>query len=154
MINSKWSFSESARRDQSASPIDRQSYPRREGSPDNAVSPNERTGNIVDEESSGEDIGPTLPPSLLPSQPKISHSDAQLRREEEYEMRKREKRKDRKEAFERVDELVPRSIGKEGKMAEKKASNAMNKEMREKDVGGLEVDEGVLMGEEGSFQSA
>ena len=39
-------------------------------------------------------------------------------------------------------------------MAEKKAINASNQEMREKDVGGLEVDESTLMGEDNSFQSA
>lgn len=50
--------------------------------------------------------------------------------------------------------MAPRVVGKEGKMAEKRASNAANKEMREKDVGGLEMDEGTLMGEESSFQAA
>jgi hypothetical protein len=44
--------------------------------------------------------------------------------------------------------------GKEGKMAEKRATNSANKEMREKEVGGLELDESTLMGEGTSFQAA
>lgn len=50
---------------------------------------------------------------------------------------------------------MPKAVGKEGKLAEKKAANSVNKEMREKEVGGLEIDEGTLMGgEESSFRSA
>jgi len=44
--------------------------------------------------------------------------------------------------------------GKEGKMAEKRAVNSANKEMRDKEVGGLELDEKTLMGEGTSFQAA
>jgi hypothetical protein len=44
--------------------------------------------------------------------------------------------------------------GKEGKMAEKRATNSANKEMRDKEVGGLELDESTLMGEGTSFQAA
>jgi hypothetical protein len=39
-------------------------------------------------------------------------------------------------------------------MEEKRASNAVNREFREKEVGGLEVDEGVLLGDGGSFAAA
>lgn len=39
-------------------------------------------------------------------------------------------------------------------MAEKRAVNSSNKEMRDKEVGGLEVDEKTLMGEGTSFQAA
>jgi len=39
-------------------------------------------------------------------------------------------------------------------MAEKRAVNGANKEMRDKEVGGLEVDEKTLMGEGTSFQAA
>lgn len=39
-------------------------------------------------------------------------------------------------------------------MAEKRAVNSANKEMRDKEVGGLELDEATLMGEGGSFQAA
>jgi hypothetical protein len=56
--------------------------------------------------------------------------------------------------YERAEEIVPRSGGKEGKMDEKRASNAVNREFREKEVGGLEVDEGVLLGDGGSFAAA
>jgi hypothetical protein len=61
---------------------------------------------------------------------------------------------ERRSAFERADEAAPKQVGKEGKIAEKRASNAVNKEMRDKEVGGLEVDEGTLMGEGSSFQAA
>jgi hypothetical protein len=39
-------------------------------------------------------------------------------------------------------------------MAEKRAVNSVNKEMRDKEVGGLELDEKTLMGEGTSFQAA
>jgi hypothetical protein len=39
-------------------------------------------------------------------------------------------------------------------MAEKRAVNSSNREMRDKEVGGLEVDESTLMGEGTSFQAA
>lgn len=39
-------------------------------------------------------------------------------------------------------------------MEEKRAVNAGNRELREKEVGGLEVDEGTLLGESGSFAAA
>lgn len=69
-------------------------------------------------------------------------------------MARYQRKSDRREAYDRADELVPKAVGKEGKLAEKRAGNAVNKEMREKDVGGLEVDEGTLMGEGSSFQAA
>jgi len=109
-------------------------------------------------ESSEEEIGPSLPSTMQgPSVP--SYSDRRLAQEEQAEHERAERRQakksDRREAFERADELVPKSVGKEGKLAEKKAANSANKEMRDKEVGGLEVDEGTLMGgEESSFRSA
>lgn len=39
-------------------------------------------------------------------------------------------------------------------MAEKRAVNSANKDMRDKEVGGLELDESTLMGEGSSFQAA
>jgi hypothetical protein len=87
-----------------------------------------------------------------PSRP--SASDRQIALEDERDYKRSLKKAERKEAYERADEQAPRGVGKEGKLAEKKASNAVNKEMRDKEVGGLEVDEGTLMGEGSSFQAA
>jgi len=60
-----------------------------------------------------------------------------------------------KEGYTRADEMAPKSGGKEGKMEEKRATNAENRQFREKDVtAGLEADEGVLMGENEGFKAA
>jgi hypothetical protein len=67
---------------------------------------------------------------------------------------KAERTQKRRQALERAEEIAPRIGGKEGKMAEKRATNSANKEMRDKEVGGLEVDESTLMGEGTSFQAA
>jgi hypothetical protein len=51
--------------------------------------------------------------------------------------------------------MAPKGVGKEGKMAERKATNEENKQWREKDVtAGLEADEGTLMGDNSSFAAA
>ncbi|ORX37853.1 hypothetical protein BD324DRAFT_402906 [Kockovaella imperatae] len=86
--------------------------------------------------TSSRPLGPTLP----------TGADRQLAKEAESEYRKSEYKAKMKQGYERADEMVPKSIGKEGKMAEKRATNAVNREFREKEVGGLEVDEGTLMG--------
>jgi hypothetical protein len=98
-----------------------------------------------------------LGPGLGPARP--APSERQLAEEASRELlasqAKAERKASRKSAYEKADELVPKGVGKEGKMAEKKATNASNKEMREKDVGGLEVDEGTLMGSnDGGFAAA
>lgn len=107
--------------------------------------------------------GPLPPPSLTTTSSKIGPSrpgatDRQLAAETAKEaaiaQAKAERRASRKSAYEKAEELAPRAVGKEGKMAEKKATNAVNKEMRDKDVGGLEVDEGTLMGSEGGSYAA
>ena len=93
-------------------------------------------------------IGPTLP----------SQSDRRLaeeaQRESEALSRKADRLSNRRQALDRADEVAPKMGGKEGKMAEKRATNSANKEMRDKEVGGLEVDESTLMGEGTSFQAA
>ena len=105
---------------------------------------------------SNEDIGPSLGPvparaaiaadrPLGPSLP--TASDRQLAVESAADHRKAERRADLKKGYNRADELVPKSGGKEGKMEEKRATNSANKQYREKEVGGLEVDEGTLMGD-------
>lgn len=78
----------------------------------------------------------------------------EAQREADLLSRKAERTATRKTALERAEELAPRLQGKEGKMAEKRATNNANKEMRDKEVGGLELDEKTLMGEESSFQAA
>jgi hypothetical protein len=93
-------------------------------------------------------IGPTLP----------THSDRRLALEAQRELEaanaKAERASTRRQALDRAEEHAPRLGGKEGKMAEKRAVNSANKEMRDKEVGGLEVDEKTLMGEGTSFQAA
>ncbi|EIW71645.1 hypothetical protein TREMEDRAFT_67879 [Tremella mesenterica DSM 1558] len=88
-------------------------------------------------------LGPSLP----------SAADRQLALEQEQESRKREKKVGRDKLYERVIEVVPKNGGREGKMEERRATNAANKEMREKDVV-PEIDEGVLLGENDSFAAA
>ncbi|ORY34900.1 hypothetical protein BCR39DRAFT_515474 [Naematelia encephala] len=113
-------------------------------------------------EDSQEPIGPTLSPPrhasssrkrpLGPSLP--SASDRQLAIEADVDARKAARKAELKDRYQKADEAVPRERGKEGKMDEKRATNASNKEMREKDVVGLEVDEGTLMGETDGFAAA
>lgn len=116
-----------------------------------------------DSDSDSDIVGPTLPSassSTIIAGPSVpTPSDRRLaiedQREAERQARRSKYKSDRRDAYEKADELVPKQVGKEGKMAEKRASNAANKEMRDKEPGGLEVDEGTLMGSEGSsFQAA
>lgn len=106
----------------------------------------------------GPSYGPTFPLSTMsrklgPTLP--SASDRQYAMETEQEARKAERKAAYKEDYRRADEIVPRSGGKEGKMEEKRATNPENRVFREKDVtAGLEVDEGTLMGDSGSFAAA
>ncbi|KIR34614.1 hypothetical protein I352_02865 [Cryptococcus deuterogattii MMRL2647] len=106
----------------------------------------------------GPSYGPTFPPSTTsrrvgPTLP--SASDRQYAVEAAQEARKAERKAAFKEDYRRADEIVPRSGGREGKMEEKRATNAENRTYREKDVtAGLEVDEGTLMGDSGSFAAA
>lgn len=85
-------------------------------------------------------------------------SDRQLalesQRESEALARKYDRASTRRKALDRAEEIAPKLGGKEGKMAEKRATNSANKEMRDKEVGGLELDESTLMGEGTSFQAA
>lgn len=84
----------------------------------------------------------------------MTPSDRQLAAEEAAEARDRDRKAGRRQAYERADEAVPRSGGKEGKMEDKRAVNRDNKEMRERGgdmSAGLEVGEDTLMGEKGSF---
>ena len=165
--HSKWTFKGSRAKAPSPARRTRQSTspPRRKSPPPplastSAPKPTFSPAND-DAESSEEEIGPSLPTLPIPAHTASasSYSDRRLAQEEQEDLeraqRRSAKKSDRREAFERADELVPKAVGKEGKMAEKKAANSVNKEMRDKEVGGLEMDEGTLMGgEESSFRSA
>lgn len=95
-------------------------------------------------------VGPSLPPSSL-----SSHTDRQLAREAVREDRARDRKVEQNRAYERADALVPKSGGKEGRIEEKRAQNAINREYRDKDMtAGLEVDEQTLMGGGGGFSDA
>lgn len=98
-----------------------------------------------------DEIGPR-PPSSLP----LSAADRRLALEDAQLARRLERKSHLTEQYRRADEAVPRSSGKEGKMEEKRATNASNKEMRDEDAtgAGLEVDEGTLMGDQGGFAAA
>lgn len=115
---------------------------------DRSPSPGPRPDHLLDRSNRSSQIGPTLP----------SASDRQLaleqEREADFSARKAERSQARQKALERAEEAAPRLQGKEGKMAEKRATNSANKEMRDKEVGGLELDEKTLMGEGSSFQAA
>lgn len=109
-------------------------------------------------ESSDEEIGPRPPSPVGPSFPvRPSHSDLQYAREAAQERaaleRKFERKAARKEVYERAEEIAPKVGGKEGRIAEKKAANAANKEMREKDTDAV-VDEATLLGDGGGFAAA
>lgn len=93
-------------------------------------------------------LGPTLP----------TVSDRQLSREMAAEAARMDRlagrKAERKIALDRAEDLAPRQQGREGKVADKRAANEENKKMRDKDVAGLEVDEGTLMGDGSSFAAA
>lgn len=97
-------------------------------------------------------------PRVGPAAPTVS--DRQLAREVEAATasseRAAERKATRKTALERAEEIAPRAVGREGKMAEKRAANDENKKFREKDqAAGLEVDDDTLMGgSESGFAAA
>nr|XP_019003642.1 uncharacterized protein I203_03788 [Kwoniella mangroviensis CBS 8507]OCF67103.1 hypothetical protein I203_03788 [Kwoniella mangroviensis CBS 8507] len=95
--------------------------------------------------SSSRPLGPSMPTS----------SDRQYALEVAQDTRKAEKKSHLRDMYNKADELVPKSGGREGKLEEKRATNAENKRYRDKDTAaGLEMDEGTLMGDEGSFAAA
>nr|XP_019009238.1 uncharacterized protein I206_05886 [Kwoniella pini CBS 10737]OCF48019.1 hypothetical protein I206_05886 [Kwoniella pini CBS 10737] len=95
--------------------------------------------------SSSRNIGPSIP----------SASDRQYGIEIAKDIRKAERKSHLKDIYNKADELIPKSGGREGKIEERKAINDENRKFREKDItAGLEVDEGTLMGEGGSFAAA
>lgn len=112
-------------------------------------------------ESSDEEVGPRLSvspgPHVGPSLPTVAErqigkeTQAEAARMERAALRKAE----RKSVLEKVEDLVPREKGKEGKMAEKRASNAENRKFADKDTtAGFEVDESTLFGDDSGFAAA
>ena len=99
----------------------------------------------------GRDVGPTFPSTLFSA----NHTDRQLALEQRAEDTARAKKAERRSAYERADDLVPRAGGREGKMDERRAVNEENRRYRERDAAsGFEVDDSTLMGSGGSFQAA
>ncbi|OSD00918.1 hypothetical protein PYCCODRAFT_1478921 [Trametes coccinea BRFM310] len=96
----------------------------------------------------GRVIGPAMP----------SSSDRILAQEaaDEYRAAEREyqRKRERKEAKERLEEIVgPKEPGRAGQLEKKKAQREANRAYREKGDEGLEVDESTLMGGGDSFQA-
>ncbi|GMK59460.1 hypothetical protein CspeluHIS016_0800660 [Cutaneotrichosporon spelunceum] len=115
------------------------------------------------------DIGPVLEPSspspgpqlvgpsVGPSAPTVAERQMarEVQAEREHMERSAERRAGRKVLLERAEEHAPRQTGKEGRQAEKRATNQQNKQIREKDsAAGLEVDDDTLMGDDSSFAAA
>ncbi|WWC92916.1 uncharacterized protein L201_007878 [Kwoniella dendrophila CBS 6074] len=93
----------------------------------------------------GRALGPSMPTS----------SDRQYAYEISKDQQKSERKLKYKEMYNKADELIPKSGGKEGKFEERRAINQENKKYRDKDTtAGLEVDDNTLMGEGGSFAAA
>jgi hypothetical protein len=99
----------------------------------------------------GRDIGPAFPSTMFSA----NHTDRQLALERKAEDTTRERKYERKAAYERADDMVPRAGGREGKLDERRAVNEENKKYRERDAAsGFEVDESTLMGTGSSFGNA
>ncbi|KAJ9102419.1 hypothetical protein QFC21_002819 [Naganishia friedmannii] len=99
----------------------------------------------------GREVGPAFPSTMFSA----NHTDRQLALERKAEDATRERKYERKAAYERADDMVPRAGGREGKMEERRAVNEENKKFRERDAAsGFEVDENTLMGTGSSFGNA
>lgn len=111
--------------------------------------------------SSGRTIGPSMPSTALSFSTSSSSSnnqtpaDRQLALEEAREESLKARKAERNKLYGRVEELVPKTGGREGKLEERRATNAENRMYREKDASaGIEVDEATLMGGGNDFQKA
>ena len=96
----------------------------------------------------GRTMGPTMP----------SAADRVLAREAADEAhateREYQRKRDRKEAKERLEDVVgPKEVGRAGMLEKKKAQREADKAFREKGDDGFDVDEGTLMGGGDSFQA-
>ncbi|WVQ75068.1 hypothetical protein IAR50_004677 [Cryptococcus sp. DSM 104548] len=101
-------------------------------------------------------VGPSRPPPSRPLGPSIpSAADRRFAHEASQDARKQERKAVYKSQARRADEEVPKSGGREGKIEERRATNAENRLYREKDAtAGLEVDDKTLMGDSNSFAAA
>lgn len=111
--------------------------------------------------TAGRTIGPSMPSTALSFSTSSSSSnnqtaaDRQLALEEAREESLKARKAERNKLYGRVEELVPKTGGREGKMEERRATNAENRMYREKDASaGIEVDEATLMGGGNDFQKA
>ena len=146
LTGSKWSFATGSRE-----------RPRPRAPSPSHHEPSRPRGDVGDEDDDEPDIGPSLsPPRASRVGPTLpTAADRQLAKEEDREERRRERKAESRNKYEKANEAVPRAGGREGKIEEKRATNAQNKEMREKDpTGGLELDEGTLLGSNDSFAAA
>ena len=139
----KWSFaSKTSRADNDAlraarEEIDSATYGRSQPSGSSSSGP-----------SSGRVMGPTMP----------SAADRTLAREtaDEYRAADREyqRKRERKEAKERIEDMVgPKELGRAGQLEKKKAQREADRAFREKGDDGFDVDESTLMGGGDSFQA-
>ncbi|KAI0652621.1 hypothetical protein C8Q79DRAFT_938625 [Trametes meyenii] len=107
-----------------------------------------RTTQSTGGSSSGRVIGPSMP----------STSDRILAQEaaDEYRAAERDhqRKRDRREAKERIEDLVgPKEVGRAGQLEKKKVQREANRAYREKGDEGLELDDATLMGGGDSFQA-
>lgn len=99
----------------------------------------------------GGDVGPAFPSTMFSA----NHTDRQLALERKAEDASRERKYERKAAYERANDMVPRAGGREGKLEDRRAANEENRKYRERDAAsGFEVDESTLMGTGSSFSNA
>ncbi|KAF9469511.1 hypothetical protein BDZ94DRAFT_1242569 [Collybia nuda] len=91
--------------------------------------------------------GPTLP----------SASDLVLAREldaeNQQEERSYKRKRDKLEAKERMEEIAPREVGREGMLEKKRAKRESDRAFRDKGDDGLEADESTLLGGGDSFKA-
>jgi hypothetical protein len=108
--------------------------------------------------TAGRTIGPSMPSTALSFSASSSNqtpADRQLALEEAREESLKARKAERNKLYGRVEELVPKTGGREGKLEERRATNAENRMYREKDASaGIEVDEATLMGGGNDFQKA
>jgi len=93
-------------------------------------------------------LGPTLPPQA----DRILAREAA--EEEAAAEREYQRKRDKAEARERVDDMVgPREVGRERMLEKKRERRESDRGFREKGDEGLEMDEGTLMGGGDSFRA-
>ncbi|KAF5332809.1 hypothetical protein D9611_005256 [Ephemerocybe angulata] len=93
-------------------------------------------------------IGPAMPTAADMTLAK------EMNAEQEAELRKYKRKREKLEAKERMEEMVgPKPVGKEGMLEKKRAKRENDRAFREKGDDGLEMDETTLLGGGDSFQA-